>query len=459
MARKQHDKLNSFFHILGLPSFKIIYNFPGFANQEQILPYNKYIVNFLKKTRLRDLSSELVPLIFLTFFYFSPKFLQVLKMIFDKPKISIIIPVKNAGRTIGTTFEYLNGIQYPPDKMEIIFADGDSTDKTVEIIKRQQMKDSRIKLVQIPRCPAPGFARNKALEIATGEFVLFTDGDCAPKPDWIDQLISPFYMDEKIAAVGGEILTLRTDPENPVESYCEQIKFLSVAGRYYIKDEGYFPGLTNLCPTEVSSFRAPFFATANAAFKKSVLNELGGFWSEPTGEDVDLCLRLALKGARLYFAPKAVVSHMHRLTLESFCRVWYGYGAGHPALVQKLGGKIFEIVFQFLKNSPSLFIPSPFKGLICLGYFQLMHLGGFLFLFFGSLNIFYPRTLLSLTTIISGLLFLWFLEKYFQPCFNLKPKKLFFFWCKIRYLTNWSFIKGALTGLKKYGILYIEPSW
>lgn len=377
----------------------------------------------------------------------------------DKPKISIIIPVKNAERTIATTFQYLSGIQYPREKMEIIFADGDSTDKTVAIIKAEQIKESRIKLVQIPRCPAPGFARNQALKIATGEFVLFTDGDCAPEPNWVNELLKPFFKDGKIGIVGGEILTLRTDLNNLVESYCEQIKFLAVSGRYHIKEEGYFPNLTNLSPTEVSSFRAPFFATANAAIRKSVLDQLGGFWTEPTGEDVDISLRGQQAGWKLYFAPKAIVKHMHRVTLASFKKVWFGYGAGHPLLVKNHSAKIFEIVFQFLGGSPAICLPSPLKGLLCLGNFQMMHLSGFLTLIFGLIY-FFTLGVFSLSFgIISFLLLSYFKFQYFKPCFNLKPKNKFFFWSWVRYQTNLSFILGALTGLRKYGIFYIEPSW
>ena len=89
------------------------------------------------------------------------------------PFVSIIIPVKNFERTIEKTFEYLLNVDYPRDSWEWVIADGGSTDKTIEIIKNWQKKYPFIKLVEIPNCPSPGFARNKALEVGKGRFSIF----------------------------------------------------------------------------------------------------------------------------------------------------------------------------------------------------------------------------------------------------------------------------------------------
>ena len=88
--------------------------------------------------------------------------------------VSIIIPVKNMERTIEKTFQYLDRIDYPRNKLEIIFADGGSKDKTISIIKNYQKERNYIKLIEIPNCPSPGFARTKALEKAKGDFIFFT---------------------------------------------------------------------------------------------------------------------------------------------------------------------------------------------------------------------------------------------------------------------------------------------
>ena len=160
------------------------------------------------------------------------------------PFISVIIPVRNAERTLGKTFEYLEHVDYPRDRMEIIIADGGSTDGTLNIIADVRKKSPYVKLVSVPECPSPGFARNKALDIAKGEFIFFTDGDCAPKPNWIKDMLAVFAKDPAIGLVGGEIFTLTVDPENLVEKYCENFGFNRVSWRYGGIGEGYFPPLS-----------------------------------------------------------------------------------------------------------------------------------------------------------------------------------------------------------------------
>jgi len=378
----------------------------------------------------------------------------------DKPLVSIIVPVRNAERTLEQTFNYLFKVQYPHDKLEIILADGGSTDGTVAMIQTWQKKYPFITLVEVPNCPSPGFARNKAIVKAKGEYLLFTDGDCAPEPDWIELMLLPFSKDETIGGVGGEIHTLRTDPDNITESYCEQVGFLSVRGRFSIKEEGYMPKLTDMSPSQVSAHRAPFFATANVMFSKKAIDQAKAvFWDHPTGEDVDFSIQIQKAGFRLYYAPKAIVNHMHRVDMKSFNKQWFGYGKGHSYLVDKHATSTFEIVFQFIPGNPALKIPSPFKGLVYLGNFHMIALTFIVAVLSLVSSLFLPFDRLLDVGVISLLLWLFFMYRYFRGCINLKPTKHFFTWCYIKWITNYWFIKGGLDGTKRTGILYIEPSW
>jgi glycosyltransferase involved in cell wall biosynthesis len=372
--------------------------------------------------------------------------------------VSIIVPVRNAERTIDTTLSYLTGLDYPNERLEIILADGGSTDGTVDAIKRWQASHQHIKLVEVPNCRTPGHARNAALKVAKGEFVLFTDGDCAPNTDWVRQILQPFFMDEKIGGVGGELLTLRTDPDNETEDYCEQVRFLSVSGRCGVTESGYFPCLEAMAPHEVNGGDcSPFFATANAAFRREAIEAIGGhFWDEPTGEDVDFSLRVLMRGYRLYFAKEAVVKHMHRVSLDSFMKQWYGYGYGHPLLVREHARDGLEIVIQADKPR-FLHLPSPIKGVVHLGAFHLAHLSLLASVGSGLAALATPAALPLFGASLG--LFTLSAAAYFAPCLKLKPRNRLLTWCKIRYLTNWAFIRGALDGSRRFGTICVEPSW
>jgi cellulose synthase/poly-beta-1,6-N-acetylglucosamine synthase-like glycosyltransferase len=376
----------------------------------------------------------------------------------EKPFVSIISPVRNAERTIDTTIQYLLNVDYPRTSMEIVFADGGSTDKTVEIIKKWQEKYPFITLVPVPDSKSPGHARNAALKVVKGEYILFTDGDCAPHKDWVDKMIEPFLKDEKVGMVGGEVFTLRTDPNNDTETYCEATGFLSIGDRVGMKNGGYYPEIKKDWPSEINgSQTCPFFATANAAVSKKAALAIGNeFWHEPTGEDVDFNLRVLKKGFKLYFQPSAVVDHMHRAAPVQFYKQLYGYGYGHPLLLKMHAKKVLEFYFAFGKGF-SFVIPFPVIGIIYFGDFMLMNLSFFAFvlsfilsaLFGGIVNHWMPNLITLALTLIFG-------YRFFAPCFKIKPAGKLITWMTIAYLSKWNFIKGGLDGQKKFGTINVE---
>ncbi|MCK5493150.1 MAG: glycosyltransferase [Candidatus Omnitrophica bacterium] len=381
------------------------------------------------------------------------------------PFISLIIPVRNAERTLEKTFEYILNVDYPRDKMEMVIADGGSTDATLELIKKWQVKHPFIKLVKVPDCPSPGFARNKALEVVKGEYIFFTDGDCAPCKTWISDMLAVFNKHTDVGIVGGEIYTLMVEPDNLTELYCEHFRFNMVAPRYgfTIKD-GYFPALSDKSPTQIAGHRAYFFVTANAAYRKVAIDQANAnFWNEKTGEDMDFGLQVQQKGWKLYFEPNAKVDHMHRADFPALKKVWVTYGMAHAPLLAKHASQKLDIVFQIFGAWPKLpliSINSPVKGFIYIGYFQMMHLSALIALIGGILMLSSITTgfVLGLTFIMS-VLTLYFMRKYFDVCFLMKPHKHFFTWCKMKYMTNLMFIIGGLKRSKEFKTFCIEPSF
>ena len=92
-----------------------------------------------------------------------------------KPLVSIVTPVYNGEKTIGKTIESVINQTY--NKFEMIIVDDLSNDKTVDIIKKYQKEDDRIKLFILDKKGGASGARNFAIKKATGKYVAFLDGD------------------------------------------------------------------------------------------------------------------------------------------------------------------------------------------------------------------------------------------------------------------------------------------
>lgn len=92
-------------------------------------------------------------------------------------KISIIIPLFNVQDYISTCLNSIIGQSYW--NLEIIVVDDASTDNTVEIVKNVAMYDKRIQLITLPQNNGPSFARQKGIDISSGDLITFVDAD-----DW-----------------------------------------------------------------------------------------------------------------------------------------------------------------------------------------------------------------------------------------------------------------------------------
>src|ERR1700733_1546813 len=95
-----------------------------------------------------------------------------------KPKLSVVIPVRNEGKTIRKLLEALVSQEFAAEEFEIIVADGNSSDDTAEQV-REFATYSTVSVILIGN---PGIrssaGRNAGLVRSRGDLVVFIDGHC-----------------------------------------------------------------------------------------------------------------------------------------------------------------------------------------------------------------------------------------------------------------------------------------
>jgi len=218
----------------------------------------------------------------------------------SEPRISVVIPVKNAADKIGQCLNAVFSQSLKP--CEVIVVDGHSSDKTVENAGRFPVKI----LYEDYHNRAGGC--QIGVESAQGEYVAFTDADCIPDKYWLANLIKEF--NGNVVGVGGRFedigeglwtrsinLTFRTPFSGARSRWAtrKEMKYLSVCGA------------NGMCSREGIIIAGGFNVTLSG------------------GEDLELGSRLGELG-KLIYTPDAIVLHDHNRGLKDFAKQSYRYG-------------------------------------------------------------------------------------------------------------------------------------
>lgn len=210
---------------------------------------------------------------------------------------------------------------------------------------------------------------------------------------------------------------------------------------------------------EKYSLISPFFAGANVAFRRQALDQVG-FYDENcnSGEDQDICFRIAKGGWDLYFEPKAVVRHKNRMVLRAFIHQWFNYGFHHPYLFKKHDSKVIGVYRPSTRREKgviyeSLFsIKFPMPILIFLTSFLAMHIFLVLAILFAAIGLYIPA-------IICGVATLAIAAFYFKADIsrkNILRTGVFIF---LRYAANLALLLGGFVGGAKLRMLYISATF
>src|SRR5206468_947959 len=103
---------------------------------------------------------------------------------------------------IAAKLENTLALDYPADRLEVIVASDGSTDRTEEIVAA---RGGRVRLLALAGRHGKTIAQNRAVEVAQGEILVFSDATTVYRPDTLRALMAPF-ADPEVGCVAGWVI-------------------------------------------------------------------------------------------------------------------------------------------------------------------------------------------------------------------------------------------------------------
>jgi len=226
------------------------------------------------------------------------------------PTVSVVMPVRNEADFIERSLNAVLAQNYPHEAMEIIIADGLSTDATRELIENLKAKtEIPIRVVDNPEHIAPT-GLNRAVSEAKGEIVVRVDGHCEIEPDYVANCVK-YLQAGRAEGVGG-----------PIETVGETLTARAVA-----------VAMSSTFGVGGSAFRTiddrEMYADTVAfpGYKREIFERIGLFNTELVrNQDDEFNYRLRKAGGRILLTPDIRSRYYSRSSLKSLWRQYFQYG-------------------------------------------------------------------------------------------------------------------------------------
>ena len=216
----------------------------------------------------------------------------------DWPVISVLVLNYNGLKHLQPCFESLQDLEYPPDRLELMLVDNNSSDGSVEFM---QARFPTVKIVRHPQNYGFSKGNNLGAEQARGQFVAFLNNDMRVDRRWLSELVQPLRGDPDVVCAGSKILSWDGKHIDFGGSAINMLGF------------GFQEGWGE--PPSARSEARYVIAPCGGAMliDHQVFLEIGGFDEDYFAfyEDLDLGWRLWVTGYKVIYAPRAVTYHIH----------------------------------------------------------------------------------------------------------------------------------------------------
>lgn len=234
-----------------------------------------------------------------------------------KPRISLIIPVYNEEKFLPDLLDSLKAQTYPPALTEILIVDGDSQDRSREILQARQSEFADLKILHNSRRITP-ISLNIGLRAAQGEILIRWDAHAIYAADYLEACVQALAS-SGADNVGGPVRMLGNTPVREAIRLATTCSFgIGNSHYHYLDREG---------DVDTVTF---------GAFRRSILEKVGLFDEELIrNQDDELNFRINLSGGRCFLTPRIRSWYYPRNSLKALWRQYYQYGYWKVRVIQK----------------------------------------------------------------------------------------------------------------------------
>ncbi|QDU09846.1 glycosyltransferase [Gimesia aquarii] len=242
-------------------------------------------------------------------------------MSFSKLRASVIVPVYNRSSDLKVLLSSLMQQSISASRFEILICDDGSTENIQTIVEEfQSPSNPTIKYFKQVN-QGPGAARNLGLSHSVGTITAFTDSDCIPDSDWLEELIVP--IESSNARMTGGLIDFQN--ADYLSGRCMNFLMSSMIGAGGARDP------------RTAIHMKYFPRTSNVAVAREVAVAAGGFPAQRHGEDIEFADRVRQQGAEILFVPTAKITHNEQKTLKQLSREAYLKGCARVRLAKTRG--------------------------------------------------------------------------------------------------------------------------
>lgn len=275
-----------------------------------------------------------------------------------QPQVSVIIPCRNEEQYIEKVIEDLLNQDYPEQKMEILIIDGESEDKTQELILKKVSQHTSVRLLKNPKRIVPA-GLNIGIKEAKGEVIVRIDAHCEYPTNYISYLVKNLF---ELAADNVGVAMIAHPRNNSLKAKAIS---MAISSPFGIGNSHHRIGITK--PIQIDS--VPF-----GCYKSKTFNKIGYFDEELVrNQDDEFNARLGKNGGKIYLLPDIEIKYLARDTISKISKMFFYYGYFKPLVNQKVGSA--ATIRQFV---PPLFVLSSIIAIL-VGLFS-MELSFLLFL-------------------------------------------------------------------------------